>query len=159
MRSGERQTRGVGDGTASQPSPRRSAVINKISRQMSFLLGSEAGKGRHSPRPFERRLQVRPSFGVTAPAGAAKCLQIFNLCGPCRHSLEFRVRQAGQNAPGTKSPGMVNGRRVPLSGERKGPARWRGSWTSSSSCQLPVLALQGLGIENDVAPDLVPALG
>ncbi|SIR23650.1 hypothetical protein SAMN05880582_108104 [Rhizobium sp. RU20A] len=64
-----------------------------------FRAGSEAFKGRHSRRPFQGRLLVRPPFGVPAPAGAAKCLQMFSFCRHCRHSPENALRQGIRTHP------------------------------------------------------------
>ena len=86
----------------------------------------------------------------------------------CRHSvsadtIDIARRFVSGKPVGThpeqQSSGMVNARRVRRSGECKGPARWRGFWRSSSSCQLFVMAFHGLGIEADLAPDLAAALG
>ncbi len=85
----------------------RGILIRRIGRE-SFHSGEDSVKGKHSLRPFQRRLRVRPSFDVDASAGAAKCLQILSFCRHMRHSPGFRVRQGKKNASGTKSSGMVN---------------------------------------------------
>lgn len=61
-------------------------------------------KGRHSPRPFVRRLRVRPSSDVGASAGAAKCL--LRLRFQRTHDTYSGTDPAAsrQNTPGTKEP-------------------------------------------------------
>ncbi len=71
-----------------------------------FRAGSEAFKGRHS-RTFFDKVAGQAPVRVPAPAGAAKCLQMFSFCGHCRHSPENALGK-GSERIGTKSPRMVN---------------------------------------------------
>lgn len=158
MRSGERQPRGVGDRTRCQPAPRRHALINRISRRRSFPFGSEAGKGRHSP------------FLRTQGCGSGPRSVFEHRRGPlsvCIYSVSADPVDIARRIVSGKPVRTHPEQRAPVwltayaatSRQKNSPARRRGSWTSSSSCQLLVLAFHGLGIENDLAPDLVPALG